>query len=260
MLTPGDSFPFFLQRRFPPARPSSCLGSASGFGSNSACVDGRPLPPHRHRCRPSLCRPPELLLGSQSYGPEIDIWSAGCIMFELLTGKPLFSGKVLDPREECTSRTGAAGVGCAGRASTMRAGTWQSPSRQLHPGQNPTAANDELGMCEKIFGIMGKATEKTMPGCTRYSNYRHIDFGNPRYPNASQLRQHLLRSGVTDPVVRAGCWREGGVAGEVGGSQGGKRGLGVIGKPACNLSALAQLRGQATFRAPFPRPPGAQPD
>lgn len=40
-----------------------------------------------------LHRPPELLLGAQSYGPEIDMWSAGCIMFEMLTGKPLFSGE-----------------------------------------------------------------------------------------------------------------------------------------------------------------------
>ncbi|KAG9290339.1 hypothetical protein G9A89_007070 [Geosiphon pyriformis] len=37
-------------------------------------------------------RPPELCLGSTVYGPEVDIWSAGCIMVELFTGKPLFQG------------------------------------------------------------------------------------------------------------------------------------------------------------------------
>ena len=39
------------------------------------------------------CRPPELLLGSERYGPEIDMWSVGCIFAELLLGKPMFPGK-----------------------------------------------------------------------------------------------------------------------------------------------------------------------
>lgn len=38
-------------------------------------------------------RPPELCLGCASYGMEVDMWSAGCIMAELLTGKALFPGK-----------------------------------------------------------------------------------------------------------------------------------------------------------------------
>lgn len=38
-------------------------------------------------------RPPELLLGEERYGPAVDIWSAGCIMAELLLKKPLFPGK-----------------------------------------------------------------------------------------------------------------------------------------------------------------------
>lgn len=37
-------------------------------------------------------RPPELLLGVDSYGPEIDMWSVGCIFAELLVGKPIFPG------------------------------------------------------------------------------------------------------------------------------------------------------------------------
>ena len=35
-------------------------------------------------------RPPELLLGCEIYGPEIDIWAAGVIIAELLLGQPLF--------------------------------------------------------------------------------------------------------------------------------------------------------------------------
>ncbi|CAD5210033.1 unnamed protein product [Bursaphelenchus okinawaensis] len=37
-------------------------------------------------------RPPELLLGAHSYGPEIDIWSAGCVFGEMLRGRTLIPG------------------------------------------------------------------------------------------------------------------------------------------------------------------------
>jgi len=40
----------------------------------------------------TLCyRAPEILLGSREYGPAVDIWSAGCVFAELLTGNILFS-------------------------------------------------------------------------------------------------------------------------------------------------------------------------
>ena len=38
-------------------------------------------------------RSPELLLGTESYGPEVDIWSVGCLLVELISKKPLFPGK-----------------------------------------------------------------------------------------------------------------------------------------------------------------------
>uniref|UniRef100_A0A0X3PDZ0 cyclin-dependent kinase n=2 Tax=Schistocephalus solidus TaxID=70667 RepID=A0A0X3PDZ0_SCHSO len=41
-------------------------------------------------------RPPEILLGETKYNSKIDIWSAGCILFEMVVGKPLFPGKDVD--------------------------------------------------------------------------------------------------------------------------------------------------------------------
>mmetsp|Transcript_41805 Transcript_41805/g.50131 ORF Transcript_41805/g.50131 Transcript_41805/m.50131 type:complete len:1006 (-) Transcript_41805:40-3057(-) len=38
-------------------------------------------------------RPPELLLGETRYDTSVDIWSAGCILAELILGRPLFAGK-----------------------------------------------------------------------------------------------------------------------------------------------------------------------
>ncbi|XP_077212170.1 putative serine/threonine-protein kinase At1g54610 [Tasmannia lanceolata] len=38
-------------------------------------------------------RPPELLLGATNYGVGVDLWSAGCILAELLAGKPIIPGR-----------------------------------------------------------------------------------------------------------------------------------------------------------------------
>ncbi|KAE9618998.1 putative protein-serine/threonine kinase CMGC-CDK-CRK7-CDK9 family [Lupinus albus] len=38
-------------------------------------------------------RPPELLLGATEYGVGVDLWSAGCILGELLAGKPIMPGR-----------------------------------------------------------------------------------------------------------------------------------------------------------------------
>jgi serine/threonine protein kinase len=47
-----------------------------------------------------LYRAPELLLGDARYGKAIDVWSLGCILAELATGKPLFK------QEESASEVG----------------------------------------------------------------------------------------------------------------------------------------------------------
>ncbi|GFZ08958.1 protein kinase superfamily protein [Actinidia rufa] len=38
-------------------------------------------------------RPPELLLGATHYGVGVDLWSAGCILAELLAGRPIMPGR-----------------------------------------------------------------------------------------------------------------------------------------------------------------------
>lgn len=37
-------------------------------------------------------RAPDVLMGSRQYSTSIDIWSCGCILAEMITGKPLFPG------------------------------------------------------------------------------------------------------------------------------------------------------------------------
>jgi len=38
-------------------------------------------------------RAPELLLGNHNYNELIDVWSMGCLIVEMLIGKPLFPGR-----------------------------------------------------------------------------------------------------------------------------------------------------------------------
>lgn len=38
-------------------------------------------------------RAPDVLLGSRTYSTSIDVWSAGCIMAEMISGVPLFRGR-----------------------------------------------------------------------------------------------------------------------------------------------------------------------
>lgn len=38
-------------------------------------------------------RAPELILGEENYGQEIDVWSMGCVIAEMFIGEPIFTGK-----------------------------------------------------------------------------------------------------------------------------------------------------------------------
>ena len=38
-------------------------------------------------------RPPEILLGSQTYAPPVDMWAVGTILVEMVTKRPMFPGE-----------------------------------------------------------------------------------------------------------------------------------------------------------------------
>ncbi|KAK7604236.1 hypothetical protein V9T40_004509 [Parthenolecanium corni] len=41
-------------------------------------------------------RPPDVLLGSTQYSTQIDMWSVGCIFYEMVNGRPLFPGSSVE--------------------------------------------------------------------------------------------------------------------------------------------------------------------
>jgi cell division cycle 2-like len=54
---------------------------------------GSPLKPYSHMVVTLWYRAPELLLGETTYSTTIDVWSAGCVMGELLLNEPLLQGR-----------------------------------------------------------------------------------------------------------------------------------------------------------------------
>ncbi|GER41968.1 protein kinase superfamily protein [Striga asiatica] len=62
------------------------------FGLANFCSFGK-RQPLTSRVVTLWYRPPELLLGSTDYGASVDLWSAGCLLGELLVGKPIIQGR-----------------------------------------------------------------------------------------------------------------------------------------------------------------------
>jgi cell division cycle 2-like protein len=54
---------------------------------------GDPLLPYTNLVVTLWYRAPELLFGTETYSPAIDMWSVGCIVAELILGDPLMMGK-----------------------------------------------------------------------------------------------------------------------------------------------------------------------
>ena len=57
-----------------------------------AKVYGTPERPHTTGVITRYYKPPEILFGAKFYGPLVDVWSAGCVLGELLIRSPLFPG------------------------------------------------------------------------------------------------------------------------------------------------------------------------
>jgi|TARA_B110000285_G_C15065268_1_gene584740 cyclin-dependent kinase 2 len=54
---------------------------------------GLPLKTYTHEVVTLWYRAPEILLGAKVYSTAIDMWSLGCIFYELVHNVPLFQGK-----------------------------------------------------------------------------------------------------------------------------------------------------------------------
>ena len=90
-------------------------------------------------------RAPELLLGADKYGAEVDMWSVGCIFAELLKKEPVLQGK-----NEVDQLTRVPFHAC------------------------PTPKRKDTNYVKQIFELCGIPTEATWPGFKRLPNARSL--------------------------------------------------------------------------------------
>ena len=72
------------------ADPITGVVKLCDFGCSKRLVEGEPN--IQYICA-RYYRAPEIVFGWAHYSCSIDLWSAGCVMVELFTGKPVFAGK-----------------------------------------------------------------------------------------------------------------------------------------------------------------------
>ncbi|XP_006148737.1 mitogen-activated protein kinase 13 [Tupaia chinensis] len=103
-------------------------------------------------------RAPEVILSWMHYNQTVDIWSVGCIMAEMLTGKTLFKGKdYLDQLTQILKVTGVPGTEFVQKLHDKAAKSYiqslpQSPKKdftQLFPRASPQATD----LLEKILEL-----------------------------------------------------------------------------------------------------------
>jgi len=101
-------------------------------------------------------RAPEILLGSTDYTKGVDLWSVGCILGELLGGKPMFPGtstmNQLDRIIEITGRPSAEDIEAINSpfAATMLESLPETQPRSL-ASMFPNAPDDALDILSKLL-------------------------------------------------------------------------------------------------------------
>eukprot|EP00762_Andalucia_godoyi_P005738 ANDGO_06410.mRNA.1 Serine/threonine-protein kinase ssn3 len=134
-------------------------------------------------------RAPELLLGSSSYGPAIDIWSAGCIMYELITTHVMFPGRQsrqvsskLPAKPPVLANGNAAngpGVPVSSSSSSVPPSSSTASSSLLtgkrdHPESSSTDRTIEISQILQIFALLGKACEQAWPTASQTVHWQQL--------------------------------------------------------------------------------------
>lgn len=109
-------------------------------------LEGIPVKKYQHECVTLWYRSPDVLLGNTNYGCTVDMWSAGCIIGEVATGRALFRGKNSNDQLKCIF---------------TRLGT---PTLDNFPSIKQYSQNKALINCLGGIGKVNKSTSKNSCG------------------------------------------------------------------------------------------------
>jgi mitogen-activated protein kinase 15 len=137
-------------------------------------------------------RAPEILLGSPHYTKGVDIWAVGCILAEMIIGKPVFPGtSTLDQIERILLLTG--------RPSASEIATIQSPFA--------ATMLESIKLPDKTISV-----KRNLEECLPNANHDMIDFlslcfqfSPAKRPSAEVLLNHKLMSAFHDPSAEPVC-------------------------------------------------------
>ncbi|XP_054564470.1 mitogen-activated protein kinase 15 [Eptesicus fuscus] len=122
---------------------ASCLVKLCDFGL-ARCLGGLPEGPEGQALTEYVAtrwyRAPEVLLSSSWYTPGVDMWSLGCILGEMLRGKPLFPGSSTLHQLELILQT----VPPPAQEDLLALGSGYGASILQHLGARPRQALDAL--------------------------------------------------------------------------------------------------------------------
>jgi serine/threonine protein kinase len=162
------------------------------FGSATVTSSTR-----RHACYvvSRFYRAPELLLGAEKYSEKIDIWSIGCIIWEIIMGTVLFPGA--DAADQILRIIAVLGSPTKSQFDAMkvkdRTAEYVSPKQEQSPERAPTR---KFSHSADFQSLKRSISEQ----CSQ-EDYLVSLISSPRHSSTIQMLGHRLRNFCSIPSL-----------------------------------------------------------
>ncbi|XP_065198208.1 glycogen synthase kinase-3 beta-like [Sycon ciliatum] len=166
--------------------PESGILKLCDFGSAKQLVAGEPNVSY-------ICsryyRAPELIFGATNYTSDIDVWSAGCVLAELLLGQPIFPGS--SGVDQLVEIIKVLGTPSRDQIDQMNSNytEFKFPSVRAHPWPKvfrPRTPPEAIDLASRILEYVPKRRLKPLEACA-HSFFSELRDPNTRLPSGMPL-------------------------------------------------------------------------